>query len=1160
MSSTARRVVWTLVLALVLGAALVVTALAVLTWGPNLARDRIARELGALLGREITIESIESRPWAGQFGLTGFHMAGPANAGHAGAAAVGPAGGARPPSQLSLQRLQLQLDLTQLAARHIRLLNVELLELQGNVERSAQGQIDLQDVLDRISALTASPPSSPPSRWTWSVHRLTIGAAAFQLKDERAKGRFDLKALRLEAHDLSPQGNQGRITLSSQMQGAPLEIDLRIAGLADGPRFQSRIGLGVIELQRLAPWVPLPSGMPLESGHLSAALDLEFNGQATQTERLSMTGEVVLEDLRMMGGIDTPGLHVPKARIDFARSTPLGGLIQLKAVEIDAPRLSSGRQRDGTLIWPVLEPQAAGAERSTQAAASAPTSAPTSASTSASTSAPASAPPPRPALRIDQFRIRQGTVHWDEQALNTPLRLAVSQIELEARELLVADLSQPGSLQVQATLSARINDQASVQTEARYAAGAIEGRLTARQLPLEAWLPAFLPASAPGVKLAPLDLEGRIRMADAGASVALEDLRLHTAHWQVSQAGDVLAQAQASRITRLDARWQQGLLDIDTLNLELSQFQAAKGQRIPQLALRAKASGLAPTLDRPIPVQARLSLGEAGALALQGQLQPTPLRLEGQAGLFGLDLTLLQPYADPYLNLVIQDGRAWGAGRLRLTQAAPPKEALQIQWQGDLSVNGLRSVDKVSREPFVNLGALALPGLQLQWTLPRAADDQLVTSDIALVDFYARVILGADGKLNLGSVLADPDVPQAAPVSLTQPQSAAQDATSRTQISREPDPSPARPRKAAPADASSSASPHVRLGTIRIAGGEVDFTDRFIKPNYSAKLADLHGAITPARGDLQGPAEVEISGRVDGDTPLEITGRIDLLAAQAFLDLRAVARGFDLPKLSPYSGKWAGYAIEKGKLTATLRYTLTGENLKAENRLVINQLTFGEKVESPDAFKIPVQFAISLLKDAQGVIDLDLPIAGTLSDPQFSVGGLIWRAIGNLLLKVVTAPFSALAALAQDGLPDNELSHLVFEPGSAELDEQDHKRLGALARALKTRPELNLDLTGYADPESDRNAMTERRLKELIERNRQPLTAAREKELRAQAQASDDDLRELAQQRGQNARRVLRDEHDLSNERLFLIAPRLAPSNDTLPPRRVGFDLKRPES
>lgn len=755
-------------------------------------------------------------------------------------------------------------------------------------------------------------------------------------------------------------------------------------------------------------------------------------------------------------------------------------------------------------------------------------------------------------------------MHWHEQALNKPLRLMIGQIELEAKALRIENLDRPDALEFEATLAARINDQASVQTQARYKAGELDARLSARQVPLETWLPAVLPASGPSVLIAPLNLESRLRIAGAGTSILLEDLRLQTPRWRVQQGRELLAQAQESRIDRLDARWQDGRLDIESLNASLAQLQIAQGQRLPRMVLQAKAKGISSAMDRSLPVQANVSLGDSGAIAMRGQLQPAPLRFEGDANLRGLDLTLLQPYADPYLNLVIQDGQAWGAGRLKLTQAPPPRDTIQIAWQGDLSVNGLRSVDKVSGEPIVKVGALALPSMQLQWSIPQAIDDQVTTSDIALVDFYARVILGADGKLNLGRVLIDPTSSSEAPVSLTRDQPATTSPQQAFATQPQPRPEPQSSAASSPpqrqdsdAAASQPSAPRIRLGTLRIAGGQVDFTDRFIKPNYSAELKDLQGAVTPAQGELQGPAEVVISGRVDGDTPLEITGRIDPFAAQPTLDLRAVARGFDLPKLSPYSGKWAGYAIEKGKLTATLRYQLSGDQLRAENRLVINQLTFGEKVDSPDALKIPVQFAISLLKDANGVIDLDLPIAGTLSDPQFSVGGLIWKAIGNLLIKVVTAPFSALASLAQEGLPENELSHLVFEPGSAELDDQDHKRLGALARALKSRPELNLDLTGHADPLSDRQMLSEQRLRLLLERNRLPLTSAREKELRAQAQATDDELRELAQQRAQNARRALRDEHGLANERLFLIAPRMALPDDALPPRRVGFELKR---
>ena len=151
--------------------------------------------------------------------------------------------------------------------------------------------------------------------------------------------------------------------------------------------------------------------------------------------------------------------------------------------------------------------------------------------------------------------------------------------------------------------------------------------------------------------------------------------------------------------------------------------------------------------------------------------------------------------------------------------------------------------------------------------------------------------------------------------------------------------------------------------------------------------------------------------------PHRLTGKVAPLSAKRFIDLRAIARGFDLPKLSPYSGRWAGYAIEKGKLTADVRYRIDGDRLAAENRLVINQLTFGDKVDSPDATSLPVRLAVSLLKDRNGNIDLDIPISGTVSDPQFSVGGLLWRAIGNLIVRVVSAPFAFLASRVHPVVP-----------------------------------------------------------------------------------------------------------------------------------------------
>jgi hypothetical protein len=313
-----------------------------------------------------------------------------------------------------------------------------------------------------------------------------------------------------------------------------------------------------------------------------------------------------------------------------------------------------------------------------------------------------------------------------------------------------------------------------------------------------------------------------------------------------------------------------------------------------------------------------------------------------------------------------------------------------------------------------------------------------------------------------------------------------------------------------------------------------------------------------------------------------------------------VASGFDLPKISPYSGRWAGYSIEKGKLSADVRYRIDGSTLQATNKLVINQLTFGPTVDSPTASKLPVLLAVSLLKDRNGNIDLDLPISGSLSDPQFSVGGLIWKVIGNLIVKIVTAPFSFLASLGSGAA--NDISYIDFAPGTATLDEEDRNRLDTLAKGLTERPALSLEIAGYGDEAGDRIGMQQARLEQtlralkfaelrrgnrtaelpsidtikvdpterpaLLERawrnaklnpstfSKPPPPEALEAELLEHEVITPADVKQVAQLRAQAARDYLRDSKNISHDRLFLMAPRLPGPDDKLPASRVSFEVK----
>ena len=228
-------------------------------------------------------------------------------------------------------------------------------------------------------------------------------------------------------------------------------------------------------------------------------------------------------------------------------------------------------------------------------------------------------------------------------------------------------------------------------------------------------------------------------------------------------------------------------------------------------------------------------------------------------------------------------------------------------------------------------------------------------------------------------------------------------------------------------------------------------------------------------------ADLELRGSYANAAPVEILAKLNPLAAKSFLDLKAEIKGVDLSGFTPYSGKYAGYAIEKGKLSLDVSYKLENNQLAAENHLFIDQFTFGEKIDSPDATKLPVNLAIALLKNNRGEIDLNLPISGSLDDPQFSIGGLVVKVIVNLFVKAVTSPFALLGSLVGGG---EELSNVAFPGGESRIDAAGAKKLEALAKALTDREALKLEITGRVDPETDREGLKKVAMRQAVLREK----------------------------------------------------------------------------
>jgi len=327
-------------------------------------------------------------------------------------------------------------------------------------------------------------------------------------------------------------------------------------------------------------------------------------------------------------------------------------------------------------------------------------------------------------------------------------------------------------------------------------------------------------------------------------------------------------------------------------------------------------------------------------------------------------------------------------------------------------------------------------------------------AETVLSDYFARVVVAETGRINLQDLL----------------KRAPQGAT---------------PAAGGSQDSAAGPPPDIRFGPISLVNGRVLFSDRFIQPNYSANLNELSGGISafsslPAAGE-QSPAlaDVALRGRAEGTASLEITGRLNPLARPLALDVKGRVRDLELPPLSPYSAKYAGYGIERGKLSMDVAYQVDPSGqLTASNQIVLNQLTFGERIEGSQAPNLPVKLAVALLADRHGVIDINLPISGSINDPQFRLGPIIVRLVLNLIGKAITSPFSLLASAFSGGGAEQGL--VPFEAGRAELADAAREQLSAVAKALQDRPALVLTVVGQSDLEAERSAYQRARLDEQV--------------------------------------------------------------------------------
>ena len=475
---------------------------------------------------------------------------------------------------------------------------------------------------------------------------------------------------------------------------------------------------------------------------------------------------------------------------------------------------------------------------------------------------------------------------------------------------------------------------------------------------------------------------------------------------------------------------------VQAKSVELGGFGAdvadqGSGIKLHLTDIGARLDGASSDLKRPVAFSAALKVREGGQVSARGKVVPGTGAVQADVRLQQLALAPLQPLLAQYLKLKIGGGSVSAQGRLTAGGGA---KAAALRYAGAINVAGLR-LNELDGELFAAWKDVAANQLTAS-----VAPNRIEVPELRVVEPVATLIIEQDRSLNAVRLLVHPPA-RAEPVK----------AGNATPAAAAGDPFPVRVRR-------------VRLQNARLA-----FTDLSLQPQFSAKIFELNGVVNGLSSNRDARSQVELDGRVDEFGLARVRGELNPFAPSNNTDLNVVFRNIDMVPTSPYTMKFAGYKIAEGKISLDLQYKVRQGQLEGTNQIVIDNLTLGERVDSPDALKLPLQLAIAILKDSDGRIDLGLPVSGNLNDPQFSYGAVIWKAIGNLLTRIVTAPFRALGALFGGG--GEKLEAIAFDPGSDRVLPPEREKLKQVAQILAKRAQLKLSVPGQYSEAADGAAL-----------------------------------------------------------------------------------------
>ncbi len=882
---------------------------------------------------------------------------------------------------------------------------LKLLGPAFRIVRLADGRLNFSDLIDEFMARPPSNDPTPP----FSLNNIQITGGRIEFDDQALDEKHVISDVNIGLPFISSLPSATGIfvepTFSASIDGSPLVVKGKSKPFADSRESELAFDLRDVQVGKYLDYVPIRLPIQVLSGALDSDLKLIF-GRRENESALSLSGRVTIKDVEVKDASGAPLLSFKRLEVLVETLDPLRQQFVIDRVSVDSPEINARVSRQGAINWLEFFRKQLAAK-----GASAPPAENQAASVEWS---------------LGEAKVSGGVVRWIDESHGKPFNASLSGIELGVKKL-ASKAAAPAEFDAAWHLDAG----EWIKTAAVTVKGGLLD-LAKRELRVDQ-------VTTRGTKLL-------IRRAKNGSIEFVPPPQLK-----------VIAASQEDS----SQPWKLTLARYHSEDLGLRFEDAAASPAVTHTieAMQVDAENLSTEPGKTAKVSTRFRLNNTGQVEVGGSVKAFPLDADLKVAVKTLDVLPFQPYFTEQLNIDLTRGQVTLSGDLQLRQTGGggfDLARLAGSFSGQVTVGDFDAVDKLNAADFLKWKSLYLGRVEV-----RLSPDSLSIGDVALTDFFARVILSREGKLNLLQIVRQTNAVPAA----VEPKAAVATGDGTAVV---------------PVVASSKPVLPITIGKITVQGGDIRFKDNFVKPNYSANLKKIGGTISGLSSAADSVATIDLRGSYDNIAPINVSGRVNPLSAKPYLDLQADIKGIEMTSLSPYSGKYAGYAIERGKMSLFVKYKIENDQLTAENRVFLDQLTFGNPVDSPDATKLPVTLAVALLKNRNGEIDINLPISGSLNDPEFSVGGLVVKVIVNLLVKAVTSPFALLGSIFGGG---EELSNIEFDPGRARITEPAQQRLDNLAKALIDRPALRLDIEGRADtgndPEGLKRARLDRKLQEL---------------------------------------------------------------------------------